>query len=149
MLCDDGIYRIAGLCSFGSGTGYFGDSFGGPLTSSMKDWIAGYVDEWSKADLNASVKGWFDSPWFGWYYEGDECGDWIYSSKHGWQYVWPQSTSKVTYIYDFATGSWWFTSATYYPYFYNLTDGSWYYYMGGNNPKRVFYSYKTGGYVTK
>jgi secreted trypsin-like serine protease len=62
VLCEDGEYRIAGINSFGSGTGYFGDSIGGPLVSSVKDWIESYADEWSKADLNASVDGWFSSP---------------------------------------------------------------------------------------
>ena len=145
----DGVYRIAGINSFGSGNGYFGDSFGGPLVSSVKDWIESYADEWSKADLNASVNGWFTSPWYGSYYESDACGDWIYTSAHAWQYVWPKSTSKVTYIYDSGTGAWWYTSATCYPYLYSYADGSWYYYMRGDFHKRVFYSFKAGGYVTE
>jgi hypothetical protein len=149
VLGEDGVYRVAGINSFGNGTGYFGDSFGGPLVSSVKDWIEGYADEWSKADLNASIDDWFTSPWYGRYYESDACGDWIYSSVHAWQYVWPKSTSKVTYVYDYGSSAWWFTSATFYPCLYSYADGSWYYYMGGVYPKRVFYSYKTVGYVTK
>jgi hypothetical protein len=149
VLGEDGVYRVAGINSFGSGNGYFGDSFGGALVSSVKDWIASYADEWSKADLNASVDNWFVSPWYGRYYESDAGGDWIYSADHGWQYVWPRSTSKLAYIYDCGTDAWWFTSATCYPYFYSYAGGSWYYYMGGVSPKRVFYCYKTGSYVTE
>jgi lysophospholipase L1-like esterase len=98
------------------------------------------------ADTDISTTGWFSS-WCGAFYYAASYGDWVYNNVHGWQYVWPTSTSASTYIWDDATQSWLWTDEAWYPALYSYATNSWLYYDGGITPNRVFWDYGAKGYI--
>jgi autotransporter-associated beta strand protein/T5SS/PEP-CTERM-associated repeat protein len=104
-----------------------------------------YLD-WS--DGGAPINGWNDSSWYGSFYTDTIFGNWIYHENHGWQYIFDVGDEGI-YIYDVATGSWWFTTETFYPYIYDYGIGSWLYYVDGTTPYRNFWSYAVNGLVSE
>ena len=108
------------------------------------DGVSADAPGWSDASFRSG--GWFAS-WYGWFYTDAGFGGWIYSPRDGYQYVLPTSTSGGVYLYDTATGDWWWTSRSFFPYLYDFANGTWLFYHDGASPNRHFYSYKTHGLV--
>lgn len=106
---------------------------------------SGTID-WAGCGESATAH-WYASPWYGWFYRTTDTGDWIFSTTHGWQYIWPSSTRDDVYLYDLGTASWWWTSRSFWPWFYDFSAGAWCYFDHGTNPTRLFYSYAGGKYV--
>jgi hypothetical protein len=95
--------------------------------------------EWLDAEMLGS--SWFSSPWYGYVYHGNDYDGWIYSSTHGFQYGWDNSSDQSCYIWDYGSGSWWWTSKAFYPIIYSFKSGAWYYYISGKTSERVFWDY--------
>jgi hypothetical protein len=109
-------------------------------------WIGHDLTAWADVNADKSANGWYDSSWYGWFYNGEGFRRWIYSPRQGWQYVWPTSTKDSTYFWDDAMQAWLWTGKTAYPAFYSFKTG-WLYYMDGTAPNRRFWDYSTGKYV--
>jgi T5SS/PEP-CTERM-associated repeat protein len=91
---------------------------------------------WAKPDYYKD--GWYCS-WYGWFAADYNWGDgWIAHADHGWQWMYSGSTSAHTYLWDCATGSWWYTDAASYPWMYDYTLQMWLYYKSGAAPERFF-----------
>ena len=99
---------------------------------------------WS--DCGAPVDGWNNSSWYGWLYADTSFGNWIYQGNHGWQYVW-DAGDHGAYVYDSATGDWWFTSKSFYPYIYDYSVSGWLFYHDGATPDREFWDYNSGSLI--
>ncbi len=61
----------------------------------------------------------------------------------GFEYVQAGSIPGSLYLYDFASGHWWYTSSSQFPYLYDFTLNTWIYYF----PNSSFYS-PAGHYTT-
>lgn len=101
--------------------------------------IGGYYDMgW--AELDKYGDGWFDSNWFGWYFNDNTKGRWIWHVNHGWQYfIAGNAETTELYLWDNGTNSWWYTDKLYYPYMYNYTISGWFCYCENSEPERRFY----------
>ncbi len=53
----------------------------------------------------------------------------IYHSDMGYEYVLPADSLGNVYMYDFATGHWFFTGSGLFPYLYDFTLNTWIYYV--------------------
>ncbi len=95
------------------------------------------------ADVEESAGGWFKSVWLGWFYTEQDFSGWIWHERHGWQYVVSPGEGQA-YLYDCATGHWWFTGVDFYPFLYDCTLSTWLYYKDGAAPNREFWNYATG-----
>jgi mannan endo-1,4-beta-mannosidase len=67
---------------------------------------------------------------------------WVYSTNHGWEYMYGPFNSKDNgdWLYDFTLG-WLWTSDSLYPYFWSSTRGTLYYSNTTNDGIRWFYNY--------
>jgi hypothetical protein len=91
-------------------------------------------------------EGWYKS-WYGWFYNGGDFGDWIYSAVHGYQYIWSGSATDSVYLWDSASGAWWWTCGGFYPTFYDYGCARWYCYVQGTGAARTFWDYTAGASV--
>ncbi len=53
----------------------------------------------------------------------------LYHADLGFEYVQAGGAAGSLYIYDFATGHWWYTSSPLFPYLYDFTLNAWIYYF--------------------
>jgi hypothetical protein len=102
---------------------------------------------WSDFENAGSGDGWYDS-WYGWFYNSDDFGGWIYSSVHGYQYVWDGSTTGSMYLWDSTSGAWWWTCEAFYPALYDYKSAKWYCYWKGAGDARIFWDYADGDSVS-
>jgi hypothetical protein len=63
---------------------------------------------------------------FGYY--GFLGGGWMYHVDLGYEYVSPDNAPEV-YLYDLASGHWWYTNTSTFPYLYDFTLNAWIYYF--------------------
>jgi hypothetical protein len=100
--------------------------------------------------LNDSIPlgdSWYESSWYGCFYTDPTIfGDWIWHLSHGWQYIFSASDTDI-YIFENATGDWWYVNATWYPYLYNYSTSSWLFYYDGVTPERRFWDDSTGSLI--
>jgi hypothetical protein len=54
---------------------------------------------------------------------------WLYHFDLGYEYVTTGGTSGSIYLYDLATGHWWYSSSSLFPYLYDFTLNAWLYYF--------------------
>lgn len=100
---------------------------------------AGNAPAWANAGNGDA--GWYESAWYGRFYNDEYYGHWIYSSTQGYQCFWPESTPEDTFIWDDAIQNWWWTSSEFFPYIYDYTAQTWLCYVGGTCPNREFWNY--------
>jgi hypothetical protein len=91
------------------------------------------------------------------YYSYDSGGNYIYHSDAGWEYyVDASDANNGIYLYDFASGHWWYTSPTFpFPYLYDFTLGAVLYYYPDTTrtghyttSPRYFYDFGTDEIIT-
>jgi hypothetical protein len=64
---------------------------------------------------------------FGYYtYAGS---GWTYHFDMGYEYVVPTSSGSGVYLWDLASGHWWYTNSSQFPYLYDFTLNTWMYYF--------------------
>jgi hypothetical protein len=68
-----------------------------------------------------------DGNLFGYY--GYLSGGWIYHFDMGYEYVDPASSGNAVYLWDDASGHWFYTSPALFPDLYDFTLGAWLYYF--------------------
>jgi hypothetical protein len=81
----------------------------------------------------------------------------VYHADMGWEYFIDANDGQGSaYLFDFASGDWWYTSPQLFPYLYDFTLGAWlYYYPDVSNPghytsnPRYFYNFGTGNIITR
>jgi T5SS/PEP-CTERM-associated repeat protein len=122
------------------------DTYGSRIDLTGYTVITGGVNYFDWADSQAYSDGWYDSSWYGWFYNATSYGDWIWHPTHGWQYVYDEGDQTII-AWDCATGTWWYTSDDAYPCMYNYTTGAWYYYTSGTVGSRKFWDYKDKKFV--
>jgi len=72
-----------------------------------------------------------DGSLFGYYtYTG---GGWIYHFDMGYEDVVPASSGNGVYLWDLASGHWWYTNSGTFPYLYDFTLKAWIYYFPAAN----------------
>jgi hypothetical protein len=101
------------------------------------------------ANAGSGNGGWYESSWYGRFYNDVNYGNWIYSSTQGFQCVWPTSTPDSTYIWDDALQNWWWTSRDFFPYIYDFTAQTWLCYVRGTCPNREFWNYAANARVAE
>lgn len=82
---------------------------------------------------------------------------WIYHFDLGFEYVFDgHDQQNSVYLYDWSSGSFWYTTPALFPYIYDFSLGSWlYYYSDSQRPDhytsnpRYFYETRTGKIITK
>jgi cyclophilin family peptidyl-prolyl cis-trans isomerase len=108
-----------------------GSNADGETVSFTMDLIA-----YSEAALNKfpastlDTSGWLESSWYGWLY-GEYFPE-ITHANHGPQYVYPDDSIALHFIYDYNLGSWLYTSTSQYPYLFVYSLNTWVYYSLGS-----------------
>ena len=100
---------------------------------------------WATATAVTGAPGWWESGWFGTYYNGVESG-WILHAGLGWLYPSPSDNGGV-WLWKENVG-WLWTDSDKFPYLYSETKGSWMYYYGTVRQKRLFFDYGNGEWIT-
>ena len=100
---------------------------------------------WATATAITGAPGWWESDWFGTYYNGVESG-WILHSGLGWLYPSPSDNGGVWLWKE--NMDWLWTDSDKFPYLYSETKGSWMYYYGTVQQKRLFFDYGNGEWIT-
>jgi len=80
------------------------------------------------------------SPWFGYY--SNSAYPLVYEYNLGYEYVF--AAGSGVYLYDYASGHFWYTQSTYFPFIYDFSLRTYLYYYNNNTPHRHFYNYATG-----
>jgi len=94
-------------------------------------------DVWTGALRVEGSPGWWDSWWFGTYFNGD--AGWWYHIDLGWIYP---SGGQGNGLWLWKEGlNWVWTRQSVYPYLYSHDLGSWYYFYGELNQKRMLFDY--------
>jgi hypothetical protein len=90
----------------------------------------------------SSVPGWSylqfpDGTPFGYYVflEGSAstADSWIFHADLGYEYLEPGATAGSLFMYDLASGHWWYTASSQFPYLYDFTLNTWLYYFPNPN----------------
>jgi hypothetical protein len=84
-------------------------------------------------------------------------GSWLYHVDLGYEYYWPIADGmNGVVLYDYASGSFWYTTPAVWPQMYDFSVGSWiYYYPLPNDPTRFysgpryFWNYTTASVFSK
>jgi hypothetical protein len=100
---------------------------------------------WATATSVAGAPGWWESDWFGTYYNGVESG-WILHAGLGWLYPSPSDNGGVWLWKE--NMDWLWTDSDKFPYLYSETKGAWMYYYGTVQQKRLFFDYGNGEWIT-
>ncbi len=102
------------------------------------------VDVLGGTDIT-SVPGWRRSPWYGDYYVGSY--PWIFHNEHGWQWIYPGSTSDIVYIFDHGFDQWLFTNESVYRFMFVFGppgEEAWIWSFPDNTPElRHFFNFGT------
>jgi len=86
------------------------------------------------------------SPWFG-YYTIDSY-PLVYEYNLGYEYAFDAGGGAV-YLYDYASGHFWYTQGGYFPFVFDFTLNTYLYYYPGNGNPRYFYNYNTGKIISE
>ena len=140
-----GSYSIA---SFGSNQltlgvgGYSGE--GVNVTAGTDTATNFFVDPFSGT---VTATGLSKSPWFGHY--SISSYPVVYQYNLGYEYVFPVNGGVGgVYLYDYTSGHFWYTQASYFPYLYDSSLNTFLYYYQANTPHRHFYDFGTGQVIT-
>jgi len=93
---------------------------------------------------NSAGAGLNYSSWFGYYTTGSY--PLVYEYYLGYEYAFPSGNG--VYLYDYASGHFWYTQASYFPFVYDFTLNAFLYYYNANTPNRHFYNFGTGQVVS-
>jgi len=85
------------------------------------------------------------SPWFGYY--DNSSYPLVYQYYLGYEYAFDAGNGGVD-LYDYATGHFWYTQASYFPYIYDFSLNTFLYYYQANTPHRHFYDFATSQVIT-
>jgi len=85
------------------------------------------------------------SPWLGHYTYSDY--PLIYQYNLGYEYIYDAGAGF--YFYDYASGHFWYTQATYYPFVYDFSLATYLYYYNGNGSPRYFFDYATNRVISQ
>jgi len=86
------------------------------------------------------------SSWFGYYDTADY--PLVYEYYLGYEYAYDAGGGGV-YLYDYPTGHFFYTQASYFPFVYDFSLNAFLYYYNVNTPHRHFYSYGTNTVITQ
>ena len=96
------------------------------------------MPKWSTASPVQGADNWWQSPWFGSFFMGDDNG-WIMHEKLGWLFVLPQEDS--VWLWQDKLG-WLWTAADIYPYLYRDEEDGWIFFHGGRAELLLFFSFE-------
>ena len=96
------------------------------------------MPKWSTASPVQGADNWWQSPWFGSFFMGDDNG-WIMHEKLGWLFVLPQEDS--VWLWQDELG-WLWTAADIYPYLYRDAEDGWIFFHGGKAELLLFFSFQ-------
>lgn len=91
---------------------------GGPMLE-----VATLTTAGSLLDANLLTSGWYESDWFGVFYQDNE--NWLYRNGLGWLHFGEDSGSGA-WFYDDARLGWIWIESSLFPQFYRSSDGGWY-----------------------
>ena len=120
--------------------------YGGDLTGYTV--ITGGNPKMTWSDAKVEGEGWYNSSWYGMYYNALTWAGWIWHPSHGWQYVYPVG-GEAEILWDVATQEWWYVDGAYYPAMYSYATDKWFYFEGGVTPARTFWDYTAKTSVTE
>jgi len=86
------------------------------------------------------------SPWFGYYSYGSY--PLVYEYSLGFEYVFDAGNGGI-FLYDYASGHFWYTQSSYFPFVYDFSLNAFLYYYNASTPHRHFYSYGTNTVITE
>jgi len=88
------------------------------------------------------------SPWFGYY--SPIAYPLLYHYNLGYEYVFDAGNGGA-YLFDYKSGHFWYTQASYYPFIYDFTLGTYLYYYtsNANGAPRYFYDYGTNQVISE
>ena len=89
---------------------------------------------------------WFRSSWFGDF--NIEFDPWLFHAQHGWMFLFADSTPESVFLFDLASGAWFFTNATTYPNLFSFGRSSWVFYFEGTSGPRDFVDLVSGDFFS-
>jgi len=93
-----------------------------------------YLSDFLNSELLSN--GWYDSPWYGYYYSPGEMNFWMFTMERGWQFF-GGSTLGGGWIYDNEHG-WLWTGKAIYPWMYQPSQKGWLYDYSPTTGSRKF-----------
>ncbi len=94
---------------------------------------------WASANPVADAPNWWNSSWWGAFYQSDDSG-WIRHSSLGWVFVMPNPQGGI-WFWMKARG-WLWTDAGLYPFLFDNLSNSWVYFYGGDQQRVLLYNYQ-------
>jgi len=135
-----------GIAVDGSGNLFIADSGNSTVRKAVQ---IGYVSAAAPADLFGGVVTGPDlkrSAWFGHYtYDAYPL---VYEYFLGYEYAYDAGGGGV-YLYDYNSGHFWYTQASYFPFVYDFSLNTFLYYYQANTPHRHFYDYANNQVITE
>ena len=89
---------------------------------------------------------WFRSSWFGDF--NIEFDPWLFHAQHGWMFLFADSTAESVFLFDLASGAWFFTNAITYPNLFSFGRSSWVFYFEGTSGPREFVDLVSGDFFS-
>lgn len=143
---EDGILRIARTATAGQAaitvTGTASDGKTASFTMDLIGYNEGALNKFPASIIDPS--GWIENSWYGWLY-GEYFPN-IVHANHGPQFVYPDTSFSIHFIYDTHLDSWLYTSNALYPHMFIYRLNTWAYYSKGTGDgfgtSRWFYLYQ-------
>jgi hypothetical protein len=121
------------------------------LSPTMSDFLKGHVSFTNGVDYlsfaNGNLFGYYGWVGFPWFYHLDLGYEYLYDANDG---------QGSVYLYDYASGTWWYTNPRIFPVLYDFSLNQWlFYYPDTKNPgrytsePRMFFNYGTKQKFTK
>ena len=73
---------------------------------------------------------------------------WIFHAQHSWMFVFDGSTAESVFLFDLASGAWFFTNTATYPNLYSFGRNSWVFYFEGTSGPREFVDLISGDFFS-
>ena len=111
----------------------------GPVTR-MTTAIAKASPHWSFASTYPEADGWWESPWFGFFYSPEGEG-WLLHDNLGWLYALPADREQGVWLWIDPLG-WLWTESTIYPFLFDNQRKDWLFYHGSLSGEMILYNYR-------
>ena len=73
----------------------------------------------------------------------------VYQFNLGWEYAYDAGNGGGVYLFDYTSGHFWYTQASYFPVIYDFSLNDYLYYYQANSPKRHFYNFGSSQVISE
>ena len=87
---------------------------------------------------------WWFSDWFGSFNIAFAGDGWLFHAQHGWMFPFADSTPESVFLFDLASGGWFFTSSGTYPNLFSFGRNAWVFYFQDTSAPRQFVDLQSG-----